>query len=163
MKKVIALTTMALTLSAGLAQAAETQVFQGRLKSRQQCADTGGTFARVIGCKPIAIKADRTCTVMLEINRGEPTRVTYKVPEIKANGETRQDLLSTKLKGPYLYERNFRAYTGSLDKKNSMELKISSDNTNRVLQANVYTDHVDVKKDLRNYKMYECDNFVRVK
>ena len=164
MSKMILMQALALTFVAGAANAATTTtVYQGTLQSREQCADTGGLFARVLGCSKIAIKSDRRCQVQLTINDGNITKIDMTVPEIKANGETRQSVLTAKVKGPYLYESKFVAYSKTIDKKISMEMKSSGSPTNQVLALNVYTDHVDVKKDLRHYKMYSCVNFKRVK
>ncbi|KHD87705.1 MAG: hypothetical protein OM95_12825 [Bdellovibrio sp. ArHS] len=142
---------------------AETLVFHGSLAARKQCADTGGFFAKDLGCKKLNI-TERACAVALNVNsQGEVKSIEVETPEALTKGDARKAQYKTSVSGPYLYQDGFHAYSFKLDKSSSAEVKIASDGTGRVLAANLYFDHVFQADGSRVYKQYECRNLKRVK
>lgn len=150
-----------LCLSFGFAAEASTVVYQGTLKSRQQCKDTGGMFATDLGCKALPMK-DRNCTLELELMNNSVRAVSVSVPEILLNRESKKKILSTSLKGPYLLKDGFLAYSKNFDKDAAIEFRVDSRSL-KALEALVYTNHVFLKDGNRTFKMYTCSNFKRIK
>lgn len=159
-KKVILLQSLIALFAQGAW--AETMIFHGTVAARKQCADTGGVFATDLGCKKLSLN-QRACAVALNVSQGEIQTMQVEVPEAFNTGDARKAQYTVSVTKPYLYRDGFHAYMLKMDKESSIEVKIASNGTGKVLAANMYFDHEFAKDGTRTYKQYECRNLKRVK
>lgn len=145
-----------------LSAQAQTVRFEGTVKSRQQCSDTGGVFSTVLGCKKLAVQ-NRRCTV--DVTFGSDNFVKYvsvQVPEVTLRGESSKTSLSRRFDRPYLYTAGEMAYTGSFDGSSSVELGVKGDFSAKVTRVNLYVaQRIDKQTSTRYYTQYECRGLVR--
>ncbi|WP_374073955.1 hypothetical protein [Bdellovibrio bacteriovorus] len=157
-----ALLLQAIVMMFAVGTQAETMIFHGRVAARKQCADTGGVFATDLGCKKLAL-SQKECAVALNVSNGEVRSMQVEVPEAYSTGDARKAQYTVSVTKPYLYKDNFHAYMLKMDGDSSIEVKIASDGTGRVLAANMYYDHQFPQEGRRTYKQYECRSLKRVK